>query len=70
MPLHGLVWVIVADRRPGTALGGMERLGVAALRRPAFTALPPAFERRFIALPRPVQGIVAGQTSLLEVTSS
>jgi hypothetical protein len=30
-------------------LRGIERFGVAALRRPAFTALPPAFERRFIA---------------------
>jgi hypothetical protein len=61
--------VIVADRQPDTALGRMERHGVVALRRPVFAPLPPAFERRFIALPRPVQGIVAGQTSLLEVTS-
>jgi hypothetical protein len=30
----------------------MERLGFAALRRPAFTVLPPALERRLIAFPK------------------
>src|SRR5512142_3379329 len=39
----------------------------ALLRRPASPVLPPAFERRFIALSRPRTGIVAGQTSFPEV---
>jgi hypothetical protein len=43
--------VIDAERRLGTALGEMDRFGVADARRPVLPALPAAFERRFIALP-------------------
>ena len=43
-------WVVTLERRPATALGDTERFGIAVLRRRAFTALPAAFERRFIPL--------------------
>jgi hypothetical protein len=46
------------------------RLGVAALLRAGLTGLPPAFERRFIACPRPEQDILAALASVPEVASS
>src|SRR4029077_3794331 len=42
-------WSVVAERGPGTVLGGTERFCVAALRRCALIGLPPALERRRIA---------------------
>jgi hypothetical protein len=44
--------------------------GVAALRRPALPVLPLAREAASWPFPRPGEGILAGQTSALEVASS
>ena len=59
---------MVAERRRSAVLGALRRrFGADAARLRNLPVLPPALERRFIALSRPRQGIVAGQTSFPEV---
>ena len=61
----------VVERRPGTALGVVRRrFGVAALWRADLLPLPPAFERRLIALPRTGQDILAALATVPEVGST
>src|SRR6516165_3785246 len=60
-------WLVTLERRTAVDFGRLARFGAAALRRPALPVLPPAFERRFIALPPPRQTIVAGQAGAPEV---